>query len=257
MKRTFFATSLLLLIAGTAAAQDSASAANDVTVLYRKEASGGITIHSGGLGLLYRNARHRTVWKKKVWEIEFVSLRHPKQYKVTNELTSADAKPFFYGKLNFVYIPRAGYGFQHVLFGKAEKSGVEVRINYFGGINLGITKPVYNDVLIDDPQIDDSNYKIVVTRRYDPEDPDQVDVSNFYGPGNYFQGFDQLQIYPGAYAKVSFSFEYSTIHQKVAIIETGFVGDYFMKEIPIMAYIKNYQYYFHFYVSLMWGGKKN
>src|SRR5678815_1532041 len=84
-------------------AQDSTAAANDVTVLYRKEASGGITVHSNGLGIIFRNARHVSVWKKKVWEIEFVSMRHPKQFKVTNELTSADAKPFFFGKLNYVY----------------------------------------------------------------------------------------------------------------------------------------------------------
>ena len=246
-----------LSVTCSALAQDSSAVANDVTVLYRQEQSGGITVHGNGLGLLYRNARHATVWKKRVWEIEFVSMRHPKQYKVTNELTTADAKPFFYGKLNYVYIPRAGYGFQKVIFGKAERSGVEVRYNMFLGVDLAITKPVYNDILVDDPQIDNQNYKIIVSKRYDPDDPEQQDISDFYGPGNYFSGFDQLQIYPGAYGKFSLSFEYSTVHQKVAIIETGFCADAYLKEIPIMAYIKNNQYYFNFYVSLMWGGKKN
>ena len=250
-------TLLLLLSAGSLFAQDSAAVANDVTVLYRKEQSGGITVHGNGLGLLYRNARHATVWKKRVWEIEFVSMRHPKQYKVTNELTTADAKPFFYGKLNYVYLPRFGYGFQRVIFGKAERSGVEVRYNLFAGVDLAITKPVYNDILVDDPTIDNQSYKIIVTKRYDPNDPEQQDISDFYGPGNYFSGFDQLKLYPGAYGKFSISFEYSTVHQKVAIIETGMVADGFLKEIPIMAYIKNNQYFFNFYVSLMWGGKKN
>lgn len=247
---------LLLVLACTIAlkAQDSAAVANDVTILFRKENSFGVTAHSGGFGIVYRNARHVSVWRKRVIETEFVSMRHPKQTKVVNEQTSGDAKPFFYGKLNYVYLLRVGYGMQKVIFGKAEKSGVEVRYNLFAGGSLGITKPVYNDVLID---TEDPNIKTVSTKRYDPLDEHQQNVSDFYGPGGYFLGFDQLSLYPGAYAKFSLSFEYSTIHQKVAIIETGVVADGFLKTIPIMAYTKNNPYYVNLFVSLLWGGKKN
>ena len=129
-----------------------------------------------------------------------------------------------------------------------------MRYNLFLGGSLGITKPVYNDVLVD---TDDPNIKTVATKKYDPTDPHQQNVSDFYGPGNYFEGFDQLTLYPGAYGKFSLSFEYSTVHQKVAIIETGVVADGFLKTIPIMAYTKNNPYYVNLFVSLLWGGKKN
>jgi hypothetical protein len=237
-----------------AQAQDSASAANDVTILFRKENSIGLTAHSAGFGVVYRNARHVSVWRKRVIEGELVSLRHPKQTKVVNEQTTGDAKPFFYGKINYVYLLRLGYGMQKVIFGKAEKSGVEVRYNLFAGPSLGITKPVYNDVLV---ATEDPSIKTVSTKRYDPEDPHQQNVTDFYGPGSYFEGFDQLALYPGAYAKFSFSFEYSTIHQKVAIIETGVTADGFLKTIPIMATAENNPYYVNLFVSLLWGGKKN
>ena len=247
---------IVVLLSGwlAANAQDSAAVANDVTILYRKENSFGVTAHSGGFGVLYRHARHVTVWRKRVIECEFVSMRHPKQTKVVNDQTTGDAKPFFFGKINYVYVLRLGYGMQKVIFGKAEKSGVEVRYNLFAGGILGIAKPVYNDVLVD---TDDPNIKMVATKKYDPEDPHQQNVTDFYGPGNYFQGFDQLSLYPGAYGKFSFSFEYSTIHQKVAIIETGITADGFLKTIPIMAYTKNNPYYVNLFVSLLWGGKKN
>ncbi len=252
MKRYLFF--LFSLFSFAATAQDSAAVANDVTILYRKESSFGAIAHSSGFGVIYRNARHASVWKKRVWEIEFVSIRHPKQIKVTNDQTTAEAKPFFFGKLNYVYITRAGYGFQKVIFGKAEKSGVEVRYNLFAGFDLGITKPVYNDVLV---PTEDPNIKNVSTKKYDPNDPQQKDYTDFYGPGSYLEGFDQITLYPGAYGKFSFSFEYSTIHQKVAVIETGVVADGFLKTIPIMAYVENKPYYVNLYVALMWGAKKN
>jgi hypothetical protein len=253
MKRIFL---LLFVFSFSIAsfAQDSAAVANDVTILYRKESTFGLIAHSGGFGIVYRSARHVSVWKKRVIEVEFVSMRHPKQTKVVNEQTSGDAKPFFFGKMNYLYLTRVGYGRQRVIFGKAEKSGVEVRYNLFLGASLGITKPVYNEVLM---PTEDPNINTVSTLKYDPNDPNQQEVTDFYGPGSYFKGFDQLALYPGAYGKFSFSFEYSTVHQKVAIIETGITADGFFNTIPIMANAKNNSYYVNLFVSLLWGGKKN
>jgi hypothetical protein len=251
---------LFIFCAIASFAQDSASVANDVTILYRKEWSLGGTIHGNGLGAIFRMGKHITARKKRMFEAEFVSMRHPKQYKVTNQYTNGDAKPFFFGKLNYVYIPRVGIGQQNVIFGKAERSGVEVRCNYFGGVDLALTKPVYNEVLI---QVPNENYSTPVSEQYDPNDPNQQDPSQFYGPGSYFDGLNQIKFYPGVYGKFSFSFEHSTAHQKLAIIETGMVLDLFLKTIPIMALppnkpqVDNMPYYFNFYISLLWGAKSN
>jgi hypothetical protein len=246
---------LILLNATIAFAQDSASVANDITVLYRKESSGGATIHSNGLGAIFRHGIHATVKNKRMFEAEFVSLRHPKQIKRTNDYLTGEARPFFYGKLNYVYIPRVGFGRQQVIFGKAQTSGVEVRFNLFGGLDLAFTKPVYLKVLETDPY--NEIYKISVVKKYDPEDPGQQSPEDFLGPASWFNGFGEMKFYPGIYGKVSVSFEYSTYHQKLAILETGFVVDAFLKRVPIMAYIKNDQYYFNFYITLLWGTKRN
>jgi hypothetical protein len=245
---------LFLLNAGGLFAQDSASVANDITVLYRKESSGGITVHSQGVGGIFRHGNHLTIKKKRMYEIELVSLRHPKQHKYTNEYVAGDARPFFFGKLNYVYIPRVGYGIQQVIFGKAQTSGVEVRFNYFGGIDLALTKPVYLKVIKQNPN---EPYGFTEVEQYDPTDPLQQSPDDFLGPASWFNGFDKMKFYPGLYGKLSFSFEYSTLHQKVAIIEAGIVGDGFLRPLPIMALIKADQYYFNFFISLLWGGKKN
>lgn len=181
-----------------------------------------------------------TGYKKQMLDIDIVSMRHPKQVKRANPYYT-ESRPFFYGKLNFVYIIRGGYGRQNILFSKAERSGVEVRYNYCIGADLGLTKPVYLQVLVDPDSVG------LETRKYDPDDPDQQAVENIYGPGNYFKGFNELSLYPGGYAKFALSFEYAGWQQKVTAIEAGMVVDYFpIKGIPIMAHRKADKLFFNF-----------
>lgn len=232
-------------------AQDSTRIANDdVTILFRNEAEGGINIHSNGFGLTFKRGWHLTGYRKQMLDIDFVSLRDPKQYKLSNY---PDSKSFFYGKLNFAYILRGGYGIQNIIFGKAERSGVEVRYNYYFGLSLGITKPVYLDILVENPF--DPQTKLIDTRQYDPNDPDQQLKENIYGPGPYFNGLDHLSIYPGGYGKFALSFEYAGWQDKITAIETGVVLDAYARAIPIMATGNKNNFFFNFYISLIWGGK--
>jgi hypothetical protein len=236
-------------------AQQNASPSNDETaILYRNEASGGIQLHSNGLGIQFRRGWHHTGFVKHMMEFELVSMRHPKQYKSPNPYYP-DSKPFYFGKLNYVYFLRGGLGRQHVLYSKGERSGVEVRYNYYGGAVLGITKPVYLDILIDDPFDTLSQYKYIETRRYDPNDPDQQAIENIYGPGPYFKGFSELKAHPGLYGKFSLSFEYNSIQQKITSLEAGVVADYFPSAIPIMAYNEPQHLFVNFFIALSWGSK--
>ncbi len=240
----------------SAFAQDSTrTSAEEVNILYRNEASGGAIIHSNGFGITFKRGWHLTGYKKQMLDIDFVSLRDPKQYKLANP-DYPDAKPYFFGKLNFAYILRGGYGRQNVIFSKGERSGVEVRYNYYGGLTLGITKPVFLDILVDNPNPNEPGTKKIVTRPYDPNDPDQQDQrEDIYGPGPYFQGLDLLSVYPGVYGKLAISFEYAGWQDKITAIETGIVVDAYAKKIPIMANSHNHNVFFNFYVSLIWGGK--
>lgn len=233
-------------------AQDTARTGDSETnILYRNEAAGGLTLHSDGFGITFHRGWHVTGYKKRLLDIEAVSMRHPKQYKQPNPYYQ-DSRPFYFGKLNFAYFLRGGYGKQNILYSKAEQSGVEVRYNYYFGVDLAITKPVYLDVLVDDP-IDST--KIIDTRKYDPNDPYQQAVENIYGPGPYFMGFDQMRFYPGVYGKLALSFEYAGWQHRVTALETGIVVDAFPKAVPIMAFYPNDHLFFNFYITLIWGEK--
>jgi len=257
--RSAFLSVFIFLFVQVCLGQDSAKVVppappqggdDDATILYRYEASGGVTIHSNGWGVTFKSGKHITGFRKRILDFEFISMKHPKEYRITNPYDGA--KSFIYGKLNDVFIARAGWGYQNIVFSKGERNGVEIRYNYYGGFDLGITKPIFLDILENDPFND--SLRIVVTKQYDPKDPEQS-VDNIYGSSSFFTGFDKMKIYPGVYAKFAVSFEYAGWQRKIAAIETGMVADYFPNAIPIMAFNKYDNLYFNFYVSVLWGGK--
>ena len=247
----------LLCISINVQAQDSVkvapspvvSADDETTILYRRDACGGITIHSNGWGVTFKSGKHVTGFRKRILDFEIISMSHPKEYRITNAYDGA--KSFIFGKLNNVFILRGGWGYQNVIFGKAEKSGVEVRSNYYFGVDLGLTKPVYLDIIEDSP---DSNSFFYVSKRYDPKDPEQG-IERIYGGSSFFKGFGEMSIYPGVYGKFAVSFEYAGWQQKIAALETGVMLDYFPRAIPMMAYNPDRNVYFNFYISILWGGK--
>ncbi|MCC6691227.1 MAG: hypothetical protein IT235_06800 [Bacteroidia bacterium] len=222
----------------------------DLNVIYRNEAVFGVLAHSNGFGAIYRRAKHVTADRKRVLEIEFVNMSHPKEVKSINPYFE-NSKGFYYGKLNSILIPRVGVGFQNVLFRKAERRSVEIRYSTYIGASIALAKPVYLEILQKTNTPSEFNLS---TERYDPSNP-QHSFDNIYGRAPYFTGFDQLKIYPGAYVKLGLSFEYGDTRSDVKVIETGLVFDMYPKVVPIMAYATNYQIFPTLYISFIYGKK--
>jgi hypothetical protein len=224
----------------------------DQTMLYNYEASGGFFLHSGGPafppGLIYRKSKRVTGYKKKFYEIEFLVMKHPKEIKLSNPYYESSS-PFVYGKLNTLLIFRGGIGMQHTLFGRNQHSGVEVRYLYAAGISAGVTKPIYLEIFKKGvfPELND-----VEIERYNPEFHQLPDI---LGSAAFTYGLDKMSLYPGGYAKFALSFEYGSGSTDVKTIEAGVVADFYTREIPLMAYIENKNYFVNVYVALTWGGK--
>lgn len=221
---------------------------DDTKLLYRNEMSGGLIAHSNGFGANFRRGQHVTGTRKRVFEVEFATYKHPKEVKTVNPAFD-NAKGFYYGKLNSVFLLRPGVGYQNVIFSKPERSGVEIRYVTFLGGSLCFEKPVYLQILKRTP-ID--NYYDLATEKYDPavHYPD-----NIYGRAPYFKGFDEMKIVPGGYAKFGLTFEYGALDDAVKAIETGVCVDVYPKVIPIMATQRNQQVFVTLYLHVLYGRK--
>lgn len=245
-RKLFLTFILLMLSVGYLSGQSESNIDNKI--LYRREQTGFIMVHSGGFGLGYRNGKSKTYLRKFLWEVEGLNLRHPKEFKISSYYENT--KNFVYGKLSSFYILRGGIGQQHTLNGKPYWGGVEVRMFYMGGLSLGFTKPQYMYIVKYDELTNDSYLDI---ERFDP---DIHDIYNIYSRASFFKGFDHIGVYPGLFIKAGFSFEYGADDKFVKTLECGAFLDGFYKNVPIMAYQKNQFLYGNVYISLHFGKRK-
>jgi|CXWJ01.1.fsa_nt_gi hypothetical protein len=223
----------------------------DKSILYRNELSYGFTLHSAGIGLNVRRYYNKTVNLKRFYDVEFATLKHPKEYRSIN-IQYENSKSFIYGKVNSFFTLRTVYGRQHVISSKPQRNNVEVRLHYAGGISWGFTKPVY--LTFYDQNNSTPGNKTYYTDRYDPMKTEHS-LDNIYGRASFLLGFDKIKPHPGFCGKASVMFEYGSLDDDIKALEVGISIDAFPKQIPVMAYIENKSYFFNFYANISFGKK--
>jgi hypothetical protein len=246
MKKTLHITVILLLTLLTLPAEAQIEPEFDTigdNVLFRKEMNGAFILHTNGWGLEYRIGQNRSVFNKWMLEFDLLEYKHSKEIKSINPFYT-NTKSYIYGKLNTVYLVRAGFGEQKQLNRKPFSGGVELRLFYFGGLSVAMAKPVYLNVM----DWDTTETRLIIkTEKYDPA---QHFPDNIYGRASFLKGFNELKPYPGAYAKVALGIEFGNINQNTRLLEVGAVFDYFAKPVPIMATQKADQFFLTLYLSL-------
>lgn len=214
----------------------------DPTVGYHQIFYNGLQINNHGFGGSFRRGFHKTVKKKKLLEIDFVTLKHPREVK---QSTSELAGSFVFGKLNYAYNLRLGYGQHNVLAYKPFGDGVELKAIYSFGLTTTFLKPAYYLVVF-------SGQSQPVEERFDP---DKHELYNIVGSGSYFKGFNELTLQAGAYARLGLNFEYASERQSIRSLEIGIVIDAYPKDLNILAFDRNYPVYVSFYLALQYGRK--
>lgn len=246
MKKIILSSHILffLLLNLTVSAQyeaDFDSVADNV--LFRKEMNGAFILHTNGWGLEYRLGENRTAFNKRTLEFDLLEYKHAKEIKSINPFYT-NTRSYIYGKLNAVYLVRAGYGSQVQLNRKPYSGGAELRLFYIGGLNLALTKPVYLNIL----EWDTTETRPVINK--EKYDPDKHFPDNIFGRASFLNGFKELKPYPGVYAKLALGIEFGDINQSTKLVEIGAVVDYFVKPVPIMATQKADQFFVTLYLSV-------
>ena len=254
LRKIGFLVSLLLLSNLISAQVDSLSArvnsADKSTVVYNNLLYGHIIIHGNGWGFGMDYARNITAFKARLFEVELVGMKHPKEVKSYNPSSNfQNGKSYVYGKLNTFTIIRPMIGIHKILNDKIRKSGVMIGYNWEVGPAIGLTKPVYLEV--GEPQTSGFHSTI---ERYDPS---VHNSSNILGRASWFKGLDKMQLRPGLSAKFSLFFEFSSEKDGYKAIEVGSSLDAFTEKIPIMLTDYNKQFFLNFFIALELGKKYN
>ncbi len=206
----------------------------------------GFKLATNGYGIFYERGKFINNQKSRILTFEINEVKDPKDHK---EAVSGDGYTYNYvsvGRLNNFYEFKASYGQQFLLGGKGNKNGVAITYLYSGGLSLGMLKQYVLNVYPGQ-----STYTIQST--YPTIFDSAYIVYNSPGLGG---GWNHLSFSPGLNARLAMRFDYGRFNQTITAFETGVTAEYYLNEMPLMAYVPPKHLFFNAYISIMFGKRK-
>ena len=215
--------------------------------LLRYENSYGISFNSDGWGGGYRYGKAKTYRNKKVWDFSFYFVRDTKQYRYYNQYDNS-AKSFFFGKQIHFYSFQILRGREKILTEKPYWGGVEIRYFYFGGLNLGIGKPIYMYI------VDFMNGGVLTLEKYDVQ---KHDLENIWGRGPFSKGLSEIEFHPGLSWKMGLNIEFGPYQEKTKALEAGLIIDAYVLPVQIMGFDDPKYAMFRLFLAYRFGKRYN
>ena len=219
-------------------------------IIYERETTVHATINTQGLGGGFKVGRIRGIHKTTYWNFEISYLRSLKQIKLMHYFSSSS---FVYGKLNDVFILRAGYEVERRIYGKPYWGGVELRWLYEGGASLALLKPYYYSVMVAKPTSTGDYEQVVEYQTFD-NNSQWIEIT---GKAPFTQGINEIKFRPGVYVKGGLAFEIGTNSTRAQSIEVGAMVECFPQGIALMADNPLSRFITTFYLSYNWGSRYN
>lgn len=203
----------------------------------------GIKLINDGYGMFFELGRSQSIKSAMLYQLEISERQAPKQEKQSSFYQNLN--PLIYGKVNFFYPVKLGVQKQFLLGNKSNKNGVNISGNVGGGFAAGLLRPYYVQI---------NNNGVLDYAKFNPADSSQF--LNAIGGPSFSKGWRDMTLTPGVYAKAALRFDYGAFNDIITGLELGVNAEYYTKEIPIMLFGDNKQFFFGAYVSLLFGKRK-
>jgi hypothetical protein len=172
--------------------------------------------------------------KNLTFQLEFSELKSPKEKKINAErraVGGSSSRSYIYGKQNNLYTLKLAAGQRFYISEKTDKSPVAISFSYNGGLNLGMVKPYYLDLIY---RFDPQGSKIISEKYSSSNSLKFLEPQDINGASGFSKGWDELTLNPGLYAKGSLIFDWGANDSFAKILELGLSSDIFFKNIPIV-----------------------
>ena len=218
-------------------------------LVYTRQNTFKAAIHSQGLGLGFKIGKIKRVNLTRNWVGEVVSLRSLKEIK-TITISQYTSRPFVYGKLNYAYVLRFGYGEDRLIYGKPYWGGVETRWTYSAGASLALLKPYYYYVIGYQPSASGDYVETVEEHTFDPG-------LNILGRAAFTKGLAETKVSPGVNASIGLSFDFGKSRTRVQSIDVDIKAECFPLGISIIDSERNRRFFLTFMLSYNFGSRFN
>lgn len=246
---TLFVACAFLLPAQNIDIQSEGDKPIEERLVYSRQNTFRIAIHSQGLGVGFKLGRIKSIHLTRNWQGEVVSLHSYKEIK-TISLSQFNSRPFVYGKLNYAYVLRFGYGEDRLIFGKPYWGGVETRWTYAFGASLALLKPYYYYVVGYKPS-ESGGYVETI------EELTFAQGLDILGRSAFTKGIAETKVSPGVHASLGLSFDIGRSRIKAQSIDVEVKAECFPLGISIMDSERNRRFFLTFMLSYNWGSRFN
>jgi hypothetical protein len=227
-------------------------------LLFQNEKSIALNLNSNGFGAGFRFGKRLTYLNKRLFDIEFAYIKHPREIKVASPLyyiySSGEytSQKYVNGKTNVFVNLRPSIGFQRELYSKEDKGSIAIKLYYGVGPSIGLTKPIYY-VFVASKTNDVGSPVEYPIRKYEFTQDATYAYKEILGRSNFMKGIDEIKVYPGLHAQLGLSFEYSSTNKLINALDISTTFDAFGKKIPIMYTEYNSQFYLTLTISYRFG----
>ena len=232
-------------------------------VVYRNEVAVDFRLHTNGLALALNLGKIKTYDQTTYLHFELGYMKDPRETKQNRNIaigSFGQSSPYAFGKVNHMFVMRAGWGYRKYLSEKAKRKGLAIGYNYEIGPALAVLKPYYLRLLYRE----DADGRIVTDVRNERLTDENRDLffsqTDIYGGGGFFRGFGELGFTPGIQAKGGVFFSLGAFDRLVKTVEAGIMVDVFPKKIAILQEtddISNKPYFVNLYLNLQLGRRSN
>lgn len=238
----------LLLSAQNIDIQNDSDKPLEERVVYNRQNSFHVALHSQGLGAGFKLGKIKSIYKTVNWEAEVVSLHSTKEIKTIN-ISENNTRPFVYGKLNYVYVIRFGYGQERRIFGKPYWGGIETLWTYEAGASLALLKPYYYYVVV----YNDNHQEVVDEQTFESNSQ----WMQILGKSAFTKGINETKLSPGIHASTGLSFEIGKSRARMQAIDIKVIAESFPLGISIMDSQRDRRFFLTFQLSYNWGSRFN
>ena len=218
-------------------------------LVYSRQNTYKVALHSQGLGLGFKIGKIKNIHLTRNWKVEAVSLRSHKEIKAVT-LSQYNTRPFIYGKLNYAYVIRFGWGEDRLIYGKPYWGGIETRWTYSVGASLALLKPYYYYVVSYQPTSSGEYVETIEERTFEPG-------LNILGRAAFTKGFGQIKVSPGINASLGLSFDLAKSRTRVQAIDVDIIAECFPMGVSIMDSERNKRFFLTFMLSYNFGSRFN
>lgn len=243
----FLITSALTICTNVSFAQGELDT-EEKKLVFKNEKTFAILLNTNGFGGNYRYAKRLDGFRKRLYDIEINTIKHPKETKTQNPYFDTNQRRYVFGKTNSFFNIRFALGKQKEIYSKFDKGGLAIIYFYSAGPVIGFLKPIYYEVLY--PVDSMPNDYVIHTEKFNTS---IHRVSDIYGKAPFTVGTEELKIIPGFYFKFGVSFEYGKSDRIVHSVDVGASIEAYTQKIIMMATEENNQILVSLFASYRFG----